>query len=144
MNTTSLIGLANELPTTTDGWVKLSPYGDFPKIRTIRNSEGALVTEKFLQRIDAQAARGLERKFNSVWGRMKRFFVGAPVYKHHPDLARHQPNTVVTMLASDGEPKGLFTGLEARTDGLYARLVLLPAGREAVEREGLKYLSPFW
>lgn len=135
-------GLANEFNIGSDGWVRIAPYGDHLKERIVLEA-GQRRQEAFVQRLDKPAAEEMVRRFKSLWGRAKRFVLGLPIFKHHPDLNDHSPQTVAG-LANDKREYGMFSDLEAREDGLYGRPVMSKAGQEAIENEKLKYLSPFW
>ncbi len=138
-----LIGLENDFTIANDGWVRISPYGDHIKERMTRQPDGTSRREVFVQRVDRAAAEAIVAKSKTLFGRIKRFFVGIPIFRGHPDLATHSPSTV-TELANDGQSHGMFAELAAREDGLYGRPVVTPAGQAAIENEGLKFLSPFW
>jgi hypothetical protein len=138
-----IVGLENEFSVGADGWVKIAPYGDSIKERQVRHDTGTR-TEIYLQRLDKPAAYAMVRKFNSLLGKLKRFVVGVPIYKRHPDLTKITPNAVATSLANDASEYGMFAALEAREDGFYGQPVITPAGKIAIENEGLKFLSPHW
>jgi len=135
-------GLANEYSVGADGWVRIAPYGDHVKERTIRDTIGTR-QETLLQRLDRASAQAMVDKFHSFLGRIKRFIVGVPIFRRHPDLAEHAPDTVAAM-SNDTNTYGMFAALEAREDGFYGRPVVSKDGQAAIEHEGLKYLSPFW
>src|SRR5688572_26042168 len=79
------IGLENEFSVGADGWVKIAPYGEHLKERTVRDARlGGERREVFLQRLDRVAAQVMVDKFNSFWGKLKRFVQGVPIYKRHP------------------------------------------------------------
>jgi phage I-like protein len=138
-----IVGLENEFSVGADGWVKIAPYGESIKERTVRNGLSTK-HEIYLQRLDKPAAEAMVRKFKSLWGKVKRFVTGVPIYKRHPDLASVTPGVVTEALANDKSAYGMFADLEARDDGFYGRPVMSQAGKVAIENEGLKFLSPFW
>ena len=138
----ALVPLSNEY-TEEKGWVRVCPYGDQLKRRTVRTPDGRLVSETYMQRITMPCAEEMARKANSLWGKIRRFRVGIPIYRGHPDIHKHSPNTVALM-NQEMEELGSFAEIEAREDGLYAKPILNQAGRIACENEGLKWLSPFW
>ena len=141
---THVLALENEeFAFSEDGWVKLSPYGDLPKTRMVKTSAGGYEVQRFIQRLDRAAAEAMVKRFNSFRGKLKRFIVGVPIYKRHPDLGQHSPETVAS-LANDKAEYGQFADLQAREDGFYGKPVMSQAGQAAIEKEGLKYLSPFW
>lgn len=139
-----LFGIENEYSVGADGWVKLAPYGEHLKERMERDASGRPRLEVYLQRLDRTAAQSMVDRFNSLWGKVKRFIVGVPIYKRHPDLSVYSPGTVPATLANDKTEYGMFAALEAREDGFYGRPVMTSAGQAAIENEGLKFLSPFW
>jgi hypothetical protein len=147
---TGLIGLANEYAIGADGWVRIAPYGTFPKEREAVQPDGTIKAERYLQRLTQPAAAALAAKGNSLWSKLKRFRRGIPIYAGHPDLKKHAPMTVVVENSRGGgdkgamQERGLFVDFEARPDGLYGRPVMNEAGQQSVEREGLKFISPLW
>jgi Mu-like prophage I protein len=138
-----IVGLDNEFSLGADGWVKIAPYGDSIKERTVRKGL-SLKQETFVQRLDKAAAEAMVQKFNSAWSKLKRFVVGVPIFKRHPDLSTVTPGVVSEALANDKTEYGQFADLQAREDGFYGKPVITAAGRVAIENEGLKFLSPFW
>lgn len=139
-----IIGLDNEFNLGADGWVKIAPYGESVKERTVRTPSGGTQHEIYVQRLDKPSAEAMVKNFNSLLGKLKRFVVGVPIYKRHPDLQAITPNAVSAALANDKSEYGMFAALEAREDGFYGQPVITPAGRVAIENEGLKFLSPHW
>lgn len=137
----ALIPLPNEY-SEEQGWVKICPYGDQVKRRVVHR-DGRYISQTFLQRITKPSAEEMVRKANSLWGKLRRFRIGIPIYRGHPDLHKHSPETVALMNQAP-EELGAFAEFEARDDGLYARPILNDAGRIACENDGLKWLSPFW
>jgi len=120
-----LVGLENEFAVGAEGWLQLAPYGDFPH-------------RLGLQRVDPAAAQAMVAGFNSIWGRLKRFFTGTPLYVGHPDLpgmGNEYPDATVY---------GVFTELAARADGLYGRVALTPAGARLIEGRRYRSVSPHW
>jgi hypothetical protein len=140
----NLVGLANEFAVGEDGWVRIAPYGDSIKERETRQPDGSVRAERFVQRFTPEAGAEMARRGNSLWGKIRRFRVGVPIYRRHPDLAKHSPNTVQAAPSGPQAEHGVFADLDARADGLYGRPVLTAAGQHAIENEGMKYLSPFW
>lgn len=144
-----LIGLSNELAlTASDGWA-LIPYGDHP------NTRG-------LQRFGKASATQMHGYFKSAWSRLKRAFVGMPIYRGHPD----QADTVRRELAKEKDPAkrarltalindierrypdktvyGAIADIEVREDGLAIKPVLTPDGEALVNEHGLNAFSPHW
>jgi len=138
------LAIENDLTIGPDGWVKIAPFGDFIKERTVRLDNGQTEQQAFIQRLDKEAAQRMVDKFNSVAGRIKRFVQGVPIFKQHPDLGTHSPEVLSNGADQDKNTYGVFGDLEVRGDGFYGRPILTDAGRVAVENEGLKFLSPFW
>lgn len=141
-----VVGLENEFSLGSDGWLKIAPYGRSVKERMARGRDGRAEHQTFEQVLDKPAAEEMCRKFNSLWGRVKRFVVGVPIYRNHPDLTKRSPETIVPTvgLANSASPCGMFAALEAREDGFYGRPIVSEEGRQAIERDGLKWISPFW
>lgn len=141
----ALVPIDNEMSIGEDGWVRIAPYGDSLKVRTIKDpATGALINQQFTQRLTMANATELAAKANSLWGKIKRFRVGIPIYRGHPDLGQHSPLVVGAYRSAKVEELGVLAELSAREDGLYGRPVLHRAGQVAVENDGLKWFSPFW
>ncbi len=100
-----------------DGWVQISPYGEFAHARG-------------KQYLDRETANKLVHRFA---GSGKR---GLPWYRGHPDThpQRHQ----------DTEAYGWMKDLQARTDGLYAHVEWTPKGDQLIRDKSYKYFSPVW
>lgn len=139
---TPQIGLANEFNPDSAGWVRLTPWGEYPKIRTVKDSRGGVRTERWMQILKPEDGLKLASQVNGLVGRLKRAFQSVPVYARHPDLGIVSPETGAT--TDTPVPVGGLNRLEVRDDGLYGQIGLFDAGRVAVENEGLKWLSPFW
>lgn len=137
----SIVGLSNEYTPDSAGWVRLAPWGDHPKTRAVRDGQG-LRMERWVQRLHREDGERLAQQVNGLWGKVRRAFASVPVYARHPDLGTMAPETGAAR--QEEVPVGGVSRMEAREDGLYAQIGLFPAGRAAVENEGLKWLSPFW
>jgi hypothetical protein len=124
-----------------DGWALIAPFGEHPKTRVVKKN-GKLVEEKFIQVLDEQSADQLLSHENSLFRRIRRAVVGIPVYKGHPDLREHSPETVG--VAGKSNIIGAIDKVRKTERGIEAHFVLTPAGAEAVEREGHKYPSALW
>jgi hypothetical protein len=136
-----IFGLSNEFTPDSAGWVRLAPWGEHPKTRTVRDVRGVR-TERWVQVLGRGDGETLVRRAGGLWGRLKRSFQSVPVYAGHPDLAQVSPETGKS--DETPVPVGGISRLEAREDGLYVQVGLFPDGRTAVENEGLKYLSALW
>jgi phage I-like protein len=124
MQTTNTEGLANALA-IEDGWIQLSPYGEFGhRLGT--------------QCVSREAADQMVSAFNSLGGRLRRFFTGCPLYVGHPDCPGMVP------AQEDRTVYGVFNALEARADGLYGRVTLTPAGSDLIARRAYRAVSPYW
>src|SRR5438132_1574313 len=125
-----------------DEWVKIAPYGESLKERMARNGSGRLERQVFIQQLDRASAEELASRFNSKQQGGRRFAMGVPIYKGHPDLSTHSPETVS---GEGGEARacGMIKALEAREDGLYGQVVVTDEGEAAIENGGLKWMSPF-
>lgn len=125
-----------------EGWALLAPFGEHPKSRTVRKN-GAVQEEKFIQVLDQEAAARLLSRENSLFRRIRRAVVGIPVYKGHPDLRVHSPETVQGGRGR-AEQIGVIDQVRQTARGIEAHFVLSPAGADAVEKEGCKYPSALW
>lgn len=106
-------------------WIQISPLGDFP------HGQG-------IQRVDAESISTITRQFNSLPARLGRLFVGVPFYIGHPDvpaLACEYP---------DRKAYGWIQEVEARADGLVAKVKWSDQGRTLLEQGHYKFLSPYW
>jgi hypothetical protein len=121
-------GQENEANLADDGWMMLSPYGDFPH-------------RLGLQRVDRTAADSMVAAFNGFWGRLRRWTGGYPIYAGHPDMAR-QANEVDRY--PDKTAHGMITQLEARADGLYGKAAFFPSGAALMENKTYRFVSPYW
>jgi len=80
----------------------------------------------------------ITRQFNSLPARLGRLFVGVPFYIGHPDvsaLAREYP---------DRKAYGWIQAVEARAEGLVAKVKWSDEGRTLLEQGHYKFLSPYW
>lgn len=121
-----MVGLGNEvdLAATGDGWALLAPYGAWP------HAEG-------IQKFGRPEAEQMVAYFKNGWNRLKRVFVGSPIYHGHPD------NKAFANQHTDKTVYGTTADLEARDDGLYFRPVLTDSGAQHVQA-GAKFVSPHW
>lgn len=138
---TFLLGLSNELAPSSDGWVLISPYGDFRKEKETRQPDGSMRYQPYIQRVNKPAAERMVREFETVMGSkalgtIKRFVSGKPIYSGHPD-----DNPVKY---TDHTRYGMFAALRAGDDGFYGRPVLSEDAEPVLANEGKKWLSPFW
>ena len=143
----ALIGLENELSLSADGWVRIAPFGDSTKVRRVRQANGTEQTQTFIQRLSRNAAEAMvsdSRSLTSRAGRAFRFLRGIPIYRRHPDLAKHSPETVTLENQGDASARGYFAELDVRDDGFYGRVVVSESGEDVIANEGLKWLSPLW
>lgn len=144
---TAVLGLDNEMAVGADGWVRIAPFGDSTKVRRVRTAAGAEETQSFVQRLTPAAAQAMvddSRRITSKVGRMLRFQRGIPIFRRHPDLSKHSPETVTLENQGDAYPRGYFSELAVRDDGFWGRVVLGDEGEDVIANEGLKYLSPLW
>lgn len=144
----AFLGLTNEIDGSAgDGWARV-PYGEWPH-------------EEGLQRFGKPEAEEMVRYYKSTWARLKRAFIGLPIFKGHPDLAdvlkKQRPSLAneaarraldrrvaeIEARWPDRREYGSIADLEARDDALYLKPVLSPAGA-ALVNEGLRHFSPHW
>jgi phage I-like protein len=77
---------------------------------------------------------------DGLFTRIKRALIKRPIYNGHPDLKLYAPETV-TLGNERLIPLGLNDGCRKTARGLEFKPLLVPAGAEAVEKEGCKYPS---
>jgi hypothetical protein len=136
------IALANT-EIDADGWALIAPFGEHPKTRLAKGVDGMIVRQEFIQVLDNAAASDLMRAENSFFRRLRRAIVGIPVFRSHPDLATHSPETVTT---DQGKPVpiGVLDNIRQSDRGIEAHFTLTPDGAAAVENEGYKHPSILW
>jgi hypothetical protein len=127
--TEALCHFTNAAAPGEDGWAMIAPYGDYPGMASIPQPDGSLRRVHALQRLDPQAAESMVRNFKSLWGRVKQYITGTPIYLGHPD------GLGVGHKYPDKTPKGMFTDIEARAAGLF--------GKPVFTNEGLELLGKF-
>jgi hypothetical protein len=139
----SLLGNAGELTLDAEGWAEI-PYADSVHTGTDARDTRQLANvaerprKKVIQRMDRQAAEAMLADFKSPLMRFKRFVVGLPIFKGHPDapaFARRFP---------DKMPRGQVSEMEVGEKGLRFRPVLNEDGASLVTKEGWSAFSPLW
>lgn len=121
---TSLEGQTGQTPLKP---IKLFDYGVYPHFQG-------------LQEVSHSACKGLAHTFNSLLNKLKRKFLGVPLYVGHPDDLHFSGQPGHT----DTKAYGWVTGLEAKDDGLWVQLSLSKEGAQLVESKHYKFLSPRW
>lgn len=116
--------LSNEFAPGSDGWVRLSKYGNFP------HAQG-------LQRFFKADAVNLVNEFNGLLRTPQRL-LGLPWYIGHPDHPQFKTRY------TDTKAYGRIKGLEAREDGLFANVKWSPAGEELIRSEAFHGHSMNW
>lgn len=106
----------------TNGWVQISPYGNFPH-------------EYGIQKVTKEDAERMVAAFNSITNLAKKAR-GLPFYVGHPDADKRQWN--------DDKSYGRIKELEAREDGLYGRVVWNAEGKSLIEQDYYDSHSPCW
>tara|TARA_B100001248_G_scaffold262227_1_gene256828 strand:+ start:2789 stop:3427 length:639 start_codon:yes stop_codon:yes gene_type:complete len=115
--------MPNALNTDNNDWLHLAPYGDHP------HTQG-------LQCFSRICANKIVTQFYSLKSRLKRTFVGLPIYIGHPD------NDPITY--QDSKAYGWVCSLQARHDGLWMRANWSTEGERLHSQNFYQYLSPFW
>ena len=134
--------LSNDISLDADGWALIAPFGEHTKSR-VAIVNGRPREQKFIQILDNAAADQLLDKENGFFRKMARAIIGIPVYKGHPDLPDHAPET----LANRKEKKeviGVVDEVRKGARGIEGHFNLTPGGADAVENEGCKYPSALW
>jgi phage I-like protein len=116
----------NGFTVAADGWVQISPYGDFPH-------------PKGLQRVDKASAQIMINDFNSTSSRLGNLFRGLPFYIGHPDA----PPPICDSWP-DKSAYGWIKKLDARDDGFYGQVKWNAGGIDIIENAKFMYLSPAW
>lgn len=108
-------------------WHKLCDYGDHPHRRG-------------LQRLTYAAAQKIVHRHRSLYGCLKRYFSGIPVFIGHPDDAQFRGTPGHT----DTRAYAWIHQLEAREDGLWVLPKWGPEGRRLLENAHYKHFSARW
>ena len=116
--------LSNEFTPGSDGWVRLSKYGNFP------HAQG-------LQRFFKDDAVNLINEFNGLLRTPQRL-LGLPWYIGHPDHPKFKDRY------TDTKAYGRIKAMEARDDGLFANVKWSPAGEELIRSEAFHGHSMNW
>ena len=123
-----LFGAANEI--RVDGeWVQVTPKGEFPNVVG-------------LQVVDDEALRLMTSEFKTIAAKMANRFRGVPFYVGHPDAEDPEDREIDPRYGKAKVARGLE--LEARNDGLWARMKPNAAGTEIIENGYFDFLSPYW
>ena len=133
--------LDNDAALDDDGWALIAPLGEWPKTRAARGADGRVQIQRFIQVLDNASMDALLGGENSLFRRLKRAIVGIPVYRGHPDLLDHSPETLAN--AGPKEQIGVIDQVRKSARGVEARFVLSPDGATAVEN-GCKFPSALW
>lgn len=112
---------------TASQWIKLLEYGTYPHVQG-------------LQDLSFQACKALAHSFNSLSAKLKRKFLGVPIYIGHPDDPHFSGQTG----HHDTKAYGWVQGLQAKPDGLYIQIRWSLAGEELIHQAFYKFLSPRW
>jgi phage I-like protein len=135
------IALSNVLALDDDGWALLAPFGEHPKER-LANVNGHIVHERYVQIFDQAGVDAIltNEQGAGIFQRIKRALIKRPIYRGHPDIQLYAPETV-----TDGDaaltPLGVVDALRKTARGLEVSPRLVPEGADAVDKDGLKYLS---
>lgn len=122
-----------------DGWALIAPFGNHAKTRIYREN-GLVKEQKFIQVLDNESADAMVGKENSMFGKLKRAFIGIPVFKGHGDLREHDPKA----LANDQKIKlGVVDQVRKSERGIEAHFALDNDGADAVAA-GWKLPSALW
>jgi len=121
------IGAANEIGAESNGWVKLSGYGDF-------------MHAKGVQRMTREAANQMAGRFNSLLSKASRLFTGVPIYVGHPDA----PEFANQAGHQDTKAYAWIEAMEARDDGLFVKPKWSEAGKQLLANAFYRFLSPYW
>lgn len=127
--------LSNEqLTIGEDGWALAAPYGD--KVYNLTDGKGS--TKQVIQRFTKKNADALVNSFSSLFGSVKRFFKGMPIYAGHPD------DKILGHFYQDKAQKGIFNEMQAREDGLYVKPLFNDDGAALLNGEDKLFFSVRW
>ncbi len=132
-----LLGLANDFQITADGWVQITPFGDFPHSGPKDGRGKPLFKNGVIQRMDRSAGENMVSEFNAAPGMFQPKVKGErPWYRGHHDqdpIKYPDPNSY-----------GWIKELANRDDGLYGKVEWTPAGQKLIDDKAFKYHSPYW
>lgn len=135
MEPVTLILAQNEIAAGTDGWMMLAPWGRHPQVA--RGADGR--ERRYIQVVDAAAAREILANARSFTGKALRFFRALPIFLGHPDA----PNS--SNRYPDTESKGTIAEIEVREDsGIWVRPALSESGAALINGDTKLGLSPYW
>ena len=125
----AVVSAFNEAIATDQEWTRISPYREIPN-------------EVGLQVFDRVGAEAMMAAFNSLAGRVQRFFRGLPIYIGHPDDPKWRKENPMARTDAMGRIKEL----QARDDGLYGRTAYNETGKPLVTGDAAAYAyqSPRW
>jgi hypothetical protein len=127
------------------------PFGDFPQVVILTGASlaeakkrgvkvGANGKAVVIQRVDAEAANAMKEELASLWGNVKRFFAGAPVYEGHP----YHPDPEQRKSYPNKRALGWIKEIEVLEDAIKLVPSYNSLGTEAVNDAQLAYHSPEW
>lgn len=128
------IDFANEAGNDESEFVRVAPYCDAPQ----RDANGAPVVQRF----DRESADALVSQFkqraHKLLARLGFVRATIPFFNGHPDFANSQDE------ARDNTIYAEATALEARADGLYAKITRSPLLSKLKDALGRLEISPRW
>lgn len=116
-----------------DGFALLAPFGD-----SVYSLEEKGKKTKVIQRVSRENAPKIIEGFNSLFGKVKRWFKAASIWNGHPD----HPST--GHMYPDKQPKGVFRELEVRDSGIYVKPLFNEAGADLINSGKRLYFSVRW
>ncbi len=134
-----------------DGGALRVPFGDFPQSVLLSGPSlaeaqraGVKVPASgrvtVIQRVDAAAGNELAADLTSLMGKVRRFFLGAPIYSGHP----YHPDAAQRPSYPDKRAYGWIKAVNVEADGLLFEGKYNSLGQEAIEDGQLVFHSPEW
>jgi hypothetical protein len=123
-----------------DCWCLIAPFGRWPKTYQYADA-GVAKTKKFIQALDNESADALVSKDNSFFTRLKRAFVGVPVFKLHGDIKDVDPKSLAN--SAEKIKVGVVDQIRKSERGIEAHFALDNDGAAAVQA-GYKFPSAYW
>lgn len=120
-----LVGFANALKPSADGWVQVAPKGEH-------------LHGQHRQRVNSKTIQEIIRNFRDEAAEAGENFAGSPFYIGHPDVPSYANEY------KDKKAYGWAMDLQERADGLYALARWSEPGRKLIENAHYKFLSPVW
>jgi len=132
-----IVGLSNDFQISSDNWVQVAPYGEYPHPGPKGKNGKPLKPNGCLQRYDKTSALAMVNEFDSWVSKIgQKLFGGRAWYIGHHD--------VDPVKYPDPKAYGWIMKLANRDDGLYVLIDWTPEGEKLKGDKAFKFFSPYW